>query len=127
MDSLALFNADWNIFGYDPKGLLAHLVAYFFGRWIPETFDHLPLWEGEVQPPRYGPPSPQQAKQLPVGWKPTSPPLYYGDPSGPYLPAPHKFTPLAFASLMNPRLSVPSNLTGKPEERTADRKCLDIS
>lgn len=122
-----LFNADWNIFGNDPKGLLAHLVAYFFGDWTPDTFDHLPQWEGEVQPPRYGPPSPQQAKHLPVGWKPTSPPLYYGDPSGLYLPAPHKFRPSAFAPLMSSHhLKAPLNPTGKSIERKAESKCLDI-
>lgn len=121
-----IFNADWNIFGYDPKGLLAHLVAYFFGCWIPDTFDHLPQWEGEVQPPRYGPPSPQQSKQLPAGWKPTSPPLYYGDPSGPYLPAPCKFKQSAFAPLMSSHRRTPVSPTGKPKERKAERKCFDL-
>lgn len=119
-----IFNADWNIFGYDPNGLLAHLVAHFFGLWIPDTFDHLPQWEGEVQPPRYGPPSPQQAKRLPVGWEPTLPLLYYGEPSAPYLPAPRKFRPSAFASMMNLRPMAPLSSTEKPKEGKAECKCL---
>lgn len=105
-----VFSADWNIFGYDPNGLLAYLVAYFFGPdWLPETFDHLPRWleELEVKPPRYGPPGPQQAKFLPPGWKCSPPPLYYGECSGPYLPPPRFFHPSAFASLVHPHPRVP--------------------
>lgn len=112
----AVFSADWNIFGYDPNGLLAHLVAFFFGPdWLPDTFDHLPHWKGEVnlKPPRYGPAGPQQAKYLPPGWKCTPPPLYYGAGSGPYLPPPRIFRPSAFAPLMRPHPRVPLKLENK--------------
>lgn len=103
-----IFSADWNVFGYDPNGFLAYLVAYFFGpEWLPDTFDHLPRWEGEVKPPRYGPPGNRQAKYLPPGWKCTPPPLYYGAPSGPYLPPPRVFRPSAFAGLVHPHARVP--------------------
>lgn len=101
------FSADWNVFGYDPNGLLAHLVGFFYGDWFPDTFDHLPRWVGEVQPPRYGSPGPQQVSSLPKGWRQTAPPLYYGVPSGPYLPPPRKFQPSAFASLIYPHPRVP--------------------
>lgn len=113
-----VFSADWNIFGYDPNGLLAHLAAHFFGPdWLPDTFDHLPHWVGEVQPPRYGPPGPYQSKYLPLNWKCTPPPLYYGTLSGPYLPPPRNFRPSAFATLMCPHPRGPLNIgnqeTGK--------------
>lgn len=109
-----IFSADWNIFGYDPNGLLAHLVAYFFGPdWLPDTFSHLPRWTGEVKPPRYGPPGPQQTPHLPPGWKCTPPPLYYGVVSGPYLPPPRIFRPSVFAALMRAHPRVPLNLEKK--------------
>lgn len=115
-----VFSADWNIFGYDPNGLLAYLVAYFFGPdWLPETFDHLPRWVGEVNPPRYGPPGPQQAKSLPLGWKCKPPPLYYGECSGPYLPPPRFFRPSAFASMIRPHPRVPEAV--RKEKPTEDK------
>jgi hypothetical protein len=104
----AVFSADWNIFGFDPNGLLAYLVAYFFGpQFRPATLGHLPRWVGEVLPPRYGPPGPQQAARLPLGWKPNPPPLYYGVPSGPYLPSPKTFSPSGFASMLRPHPRAP--------------------
>jgi hypothetical protein len=110
MNALSLevvFSADWNVFSYDPNGLLAHLVWYFFGDWCLDSFDHLPSWEGRVKPPQFGPPGPQQAGNLPAGWEPTPPPLYYGRPSGPYLPPPWNFRPSAFMALMNPHPRAP--------------------
>jgi hypothetical protein len=108
-----VFSADWNIFGYDPNGLLAYLVAYFFGpRWVPETFGHLPRWFGQagIQPPCYGHPGPEQATHLRPNWKQNQPPLYYGEPSGPYLTPPRVFNPSAFASLMSPHPRSPIGL-----------------
>lgn len=120
-----VFSADWNIFGYDPNGLLAYLVAYFFGPdWLPDTFDHLPHWKGEVKPPRYGPPGPQQAANIPPGWKCTPPPLYYGAPSGPYLPPPRLFRPSAFAGLIRPHARVPLDLVKKETSKTGGEKPL---
>jgi hypothetical protein len=118
-----VFSADWNIFGNDPNGLLAYLAAYFFGpEYLPETFDHLPRWEGEVQPPRYGRAGPQQAKNLPLGWKSTPPPLYYGTPSGPYLPPPRIFRPSAFAALMCPHPRAPLYLEKKGSGKAEGKK-----
>lgn len=120
-----VFSADWNIFGYDPNGLLAYLVAYFFGPdWLPETFDHLPRWVGEVKPPRYGPPGPHQAAHIPPGWKCTPPPLYYGEPSRPYLPPPRIFRPSAFASLMRPHPRLPVDLEQRKTGRAGGERPL---
>jgi hypothetical protein len=114
-----VFSADWNIFGYDPNGLLAYLVAYFFGpQWIPNTFNHLPMWVGNIQPPCYGPPGPQQTAHLPLNWEANPPPLYYGVPSGLYLPPPRTFSPSAFAFMLSPHPRAPVCLV--PEDKEDD-------
>lgn len=84
--------ADFNIFGYDPDGRIAHLVALFYGpNWIPITFRHLCRHRPLGNTPRYGPPGPGQ-----LGWDwpdfmPFQPPVYFMSPSAPYLPAPGRF------------------------------------
>lgn len=93
-------SADFNAFGEDKDGLKAHCFAWFYGpSYIPENFEHMPIFQGTVLPPRYGPPSPQQVPWLPLGWKPNPPPLYYGNPSPPYLPKPRVFDPSVFEAL----------------------------
>lgn len=115
---------NYNIFGYDPNGVLAHLCAYFFGpSWRPTSFKHLPRWKGEVLPPRFGPPGPQQAECLPKGFTENPPPMYYGCPRPPYLPGPRLFDPEAFSALKKPaRLGLPVDLkrVGIFPEETAD-------
>lgn len=97
---LQMSSTNFNAFGEDKDGLKAHCFAWFYGpAYIPESFGHIPKFEGTVLPPRYGPPSPQQIPWLPLGWKPNPPPLYYGNPSPPYLPKPRVFDPSAFEAL----------------------------
>jgi hypothetical protein len=122
----AVFSADWNIFGFDPNRLLAYLVAYFFGpQFRPAMLGHLPQWVGEVLPPCYGTPGPQQAARLPLGWKPNPPPLYYGVPSGPYLPSPKTFSPSGFASMLCPHPRAPIGFVSeaKSEDTGETHKC----
>jgi hypothetical protein len=94
--------SDYNIFGYDPEGRLAHIVAHFFGpAWQPQSFTHLPCFGGkDLAPPRYGYPAPEQIPHLPEGFVPCLPPYYHGIPRPPYLQGPRKFDPGVFAALL---------------------------
>ena len=92
--------SDYNAFGYDPLGLIAHLSHHFFGpEWQPTTFVHLkglPITAGQ---PRYGPPSRGQADLSPESFTPQPPPLYYGTPCPPYIEGLSIFNPSIFAAL----------------------------
>lgn len=95
-------DSEYNTFGHDPFGIVAHLCHYFFGpEWRPTTNRHLiglPVPKGQ---PRYGQPSPQQAQLLPVPFTPRPPPLYFGTPSaGSYIDGPIHFDPRIFAALV---------------------------
>jgi hypothetical protein len=94
--------SDYNIFGYDPEGRLAHLVAHFYGpAWMPTSFTHLPdLYGEDLAPPRYGLPAPQQVPCLPANFTPHLPPFYSGIPTPPYLPGPAEFNPKIFDALL---------------------------
>ena len=94
--------SEYNAFGHDPFGVVAHLCHYFFGpEWRPTTNDHLnglPITKGR---PRYGQPSPQQARLLPATFTPRPPPLYFGAPSaGSYIDGPLNFEPRILAALV---------------------------
>jgi hypothetical protein len=94
--------SNYNIFGYDPEGRLAHVVAHFFGpAWTPGSFTHLPNFDDEdLAPPRYGFPAPQQMPYLPANFTPHLAPFYSGAPSPPYLPGPAEFDPKVFDALL---------------------------
>jgi hypothetical protein len=58
---------NYNAFGHDPDGWIAHLAAWFFGpKWIPPF--PAQIFAGPPEPPRYGPP----AKKLTMGIYPHS-------------------------------------------------------
>lgn len=110
-------SADFNAFGEDPYGKKAHYFALFFGpAYVPDNFDHIPRFQGQVLPPRYGPPSPQQALWLPIGWKPKPPPSYYGTPFPPYLPKPPIFNPNLLEPLDRGGRAVSSDYRGTSVE-----------
>ena len=95
-------DSEYNAFGYDPFGIVAHLCHYFFGpEWRPTTNGHLdglPITKGR---PRYGQPSPHQARLLPVSFTFRPPPLYFGTPTaGSYIDGPLNFEPCIFAALL---------------------------
>lgn len=90
-----------NALGYDPDGRLTHLVRHVYGTWVPDVVPE-PRFFGQYQsPPRYGPPSARQIPWLPAGFRPRSPPLFYGSPRAPYLPPPHHYTPAVFSGLVS--------------------------
>ena len=90
--------ADYNAFGYDPNGLIAHLTAHFYGpRWKPHY--NVQQYVGQIQPPRYGPPAPYQIQSLPPNFRPWTLPNYYGKPVSLYLDPPALFDPNVFAAL----------------------------
>lgn len=87
-------SADYNIFGYDPNGFIAHLAMWFYGpTWFPRYLGPRPVYDGAIQPPRYGPPATHQKPCLPKDFTPCLPPYHYGIPYPPYLPAPQSFHP----------------------------------
>lgn len=87
-------SADYNIFGYDPGGFIAHLAALFYGPdWRPRYLGLRPFYVGVAQPPRYGAPAIHQKACLPKDFKACLPPHYYGVPQAPYLPSPTQFHP----------------------------------
>lgn len=88
-------SADYNIFGYDPGGFIAHLAALFYGPdWRPRYLGWRPFYEvGGAQPPRYGAPATHQKACLPTDFVACLPPNYYGIPQPPYLPSPTRFHP----------------------------------
>lgn len=105
MGSSAKVDADFNIFGYDPHGRIAHLASLFYGPdWKPTTYGHIRRLPGSAQAPRYGYPAPHQAYSLPTTFQPTPAPRYYGSPYPPYLLPPNKFDPAVFAALLVPTL-----------------------
>ena len=82
--------ADFNAFGYDPEGFLAHLAAHTYGRhWVPSY--NVQQFVGRPEPPRYGAPAPFQFACLPANFRARTPPLYYGTPCPPYLSGPRIF------------------------------------
>lgn len=87
---------DFNFCGYDPGGVKAHIVAHLYGPGYHGTnypAHSIPTrFSGRSRPPpRYGSPNQQQIPWLPANFVPRSPPLYFGRPCGPYLPAPLHF------------------------------------
>lgn len=93
-------SSDYNVFGYDPEGFLAHLAALFYGpEWRPRISGPRPYYTGVIQPPRYGPPAFHQRACLPEDFVVCLPPHYFGIPSPPYLSAPQNFHP-DFASVL---------------------------
>lgn len=87
-------SSDYNVFGYDPQGFIAHLAALFYGpSWRPRILGPRPFYVGTIQPPRYGPPALHQRPCLPENFMPCPPPHYYGTPNPPYLPAPTEYYP----------------------------------
>lgn len=76
--------ANYNAFGRDPHGLVAHLAEWFFGPdWLP-PFPRQ-VFGGRPEPPRYGPPAAYQLDCLPPGFVPNPPPEYFGRPISPFL------------------------------------------
>jgi hypothetical protein len=114
-------DSDYNAFGYDPIGLVAHLASHFYGpEWRPATYDHIPHLVGKPghrQAPRYGPPAPHQVPHLPTEFQPRPPPEYYGRPCPPYLRAPANFHPNTFAALSFVRVCIVSCAVGIPIDR----------
>ena len=94
--------ADYNAFGYDPKGILASVAAFFFGpAWVPAIpCQPPPSFKFNLAPPRYGPPNQQQLPLLPDDFIPELPPCYFGSPMPPYLPGPDRFDRHNFAALL---------------------------
>lgn len=87
-------SSDYNVFGYDPQGFIAHLAALFYGPgWRPRVLGPRPFYVGAIQPPHYGPPALHQRPCLPENFTPCPPPHYYGTPNPPYLPAPTGYYP----------------------------------
>jgi hypothetical protein len=109
--------SDYNIFGYDPEGRLAHIVAHFYGpAWRPQSLTHLRRFEGEVVgPPRYGPPAPHQIPWLSSDYTPQLPPTYHGVPKPPYLPAPIIFDPGCFEAMLYHGVRAPLRCTEADE------------
>ncbi|KAG6904702.1 hypothetical protein DXG01_007815, partial [Tephrocybe rancida] len=59
--------ADYNAFGFDPRGVFAFLAAEAYGSdYVPDY--NVMRFRGGVEPPRYGPPAPYQQRVLPRGW-----------------------------------------------------------
>jgi hypothetical protein len=96
--------ADYNAFGYDPYGLVAHLAAHAYGpNWRPSHT--VQQFMGQPEAPRYGPPAPYQLPYLPPGFMPNPPPLFYGLPAPPFLRPPKRFNPNIFqAARCAPRI-----------------------
>jgi hypothetical protein len=93
----ALVDSDYNAYGYDPLGVIAHVCHYFFGpEWQPATQNHLEDLCITGQP-RYGQPAASQADKLPKSFTPRPPPLYFGTPSPPYATGPLVFDPKLLA------------------------------
>jgi hypothetical protein len=91
--------ADYNAFGYDPEGALAHLASHLYGpSWKPSYTVH--QFVGAAEAPRYGPPAPYQEAYLPADFRPRTPPLYYGHPCPPFIPPPIRFNPHHFDALL---------------------------
>lgn len=87
-------STDYNVFGYDPGGFIAHLAALFYGPdWRPRYLGSRPFYVGVAQPPRYGAPAIHQKAYLPKDFVVCLPPHYYGVPLPPYLPNPTQFHP----------------------------------
>jgi hypothetical protein len=90
--------ADYNAFGYDPDGVVAHLASHLFGpSWKPNYT--VCQFVGFAEAPRYGPPAPYQEAYLPADFRPRTPPLYYGRPYPPFISPPIRFNPNHFAAL----------------------------
>jgi hypothetical protein len=90
--------ADFNAFGYDPEGVLAHLASHLYGpSWKPNYT--VRQFVGAAEAPRYGPPAPYQEEYLPADFRPRTPPLYYGRPAPPYIRPPTRFFANHFAAL----------------------------
>ncbi|RDB18283.1 hypothetical protein Hypma_000649 [Hypsizygus marmoreus] len=86
--------ADFNAFGYDPKGHKAYIASLFYGPdWLPDAPRQ--QFGGRPEPPRYGPPARYQRACLPEGWKPRPPRDLYncGGPMPPFLPPPKVYNP----------------------------------
>ena len=88
--------ANYNAFGRDPDGQLAHLANVFWG---PQYVPPFPsqVFAGPPEPPRYGPPAAYQRRCLPAGWLPNPPPG--PTPQPPYLDPPPYFDPELFDGL----------------------------
>ena len=72
-------SANYNTFGYDPKGHLAGLAQTFWGpTYVPGVPSQ--VFGGPPEPPHYGPPAYYQISCLPPDWKPTPPPGYLKPP-----------------------------------------------
>jgi hypothetical protein len=96
------FESEYNVFGYDPFGAVAHLSHCFFGpEWKPTTYAHLRGLPTITGQPRYGQPAPSQAQLLPTSFTPRPPPLYFEIPSpGSYVDGPLVFDRHMFAALL---------------------------
>ena len=97
--------ADYNAFGYDPKGHIAVVAAYFYGpAWQPvhsqPVHSHgIPWLTGcIIGPPRYRPPASWQIPLLPDKSIAYLPPCYIRWP-GAYLPGPSTFNTTNFTAL----------------------------
>jgi hypothetical protein len=80
--------ANYNAFGYDPKGELAYAATALWG---PDYVPPFPskVYVGALEPPRYGPPATYQVCCLPPGWIPNPPPGPAAQPM--YLHPPSNF------------------------------------
>lgn len=84
--------ADFNAFGYDPYGFIAHVTGHFYGpHWRPNH--PVQQFIGRIKPPRYGPPAAYQVPFLPPGFQPRTPPQFYGESFPPYYSPPKRFDP----------------------------------
>ncbi|RDB14923.1 hypothetical protein Hypma_016218 [Hypsizygus marmoreus] len=93
--------ANYNAFGYDPKGHKAYLSSLFYGPdWVPKFTPQ--QFGGRPEPPRYGPPARYQRAYLPEGWTPRPLPDLYnvGEPFPPFFPPPNPYDPEWCAALL---------------------------
>ncbi|THU95853.1 hypothetical protein K435DRAFT_859119 [Dendrothele bispora CBS 962.96] len=106
--------ADYNAFGFDPRGTAANSTALLFGpNWRPDpgSVSHSPAHLGPPAAPRYGPPANYQLPHLPRPFTPGAPATGYlagvpGYIAGPaYTPQPQQLQEIPVAQ-DNPRKTI---------------------
>ncbi|RDB26748.1 hypothetical protein Hypma_005378 [Hypsizygus marmoreus] len=118
--------ADFNAFGYDPKGHKAYLASLFYGPdWVPDVPGQ--QFGGPPEPPRYGPPAKNQRACLPKGWAARAPADLYncGGPIPPFLPPPKVYNPNWCAALLNSRRFLAASEESDSEESDVPTSPVD--